>query len=284
MAHNVAVSACPLGGKRVRRRTELDNSQLALCNIRSLTSKSIELAKALHRHKISMTCIYETKWVGAKAKEIDGDKSSSAFKRVTNGVCILVEKDLMEQVVEVMHKSDHIIFVKLVAGLEIFNVVGVYAPQIRLDEDMKKLFWEDLNEVIQGIIQIEELLIGSDFYGHIGRRRDGYETIHESFGYCERNSGGVSILDFAVAYELLIVNSYFKKKEEYLIMFKSGNTRTQIDFFLMRANSRRLCRDCKITPSKCLATQQRLLVMDVEIKSATGRKRTAEDYKLSGGI
>ena len=30
--------------------------------------KSLELAKALHRHKIGMPCSQETKWVGAKAK------------------------------------------------------------------------------------------------------------------------------------------------------------------------------------------------------------------------
>jgi len=36
--------------------------------------------------------------------------------------------------------------------------------------------------------------------------------VHASFDYGERNNGGVSILDFAVAYELAIVNSNFKKK------------------------------------------------------------------------
>ena len=93
----------------------------------------------------------------------------------------------------------------------------------------------------------------------------------------------MSILDFAVAYELLIVNFYFKKKEEYLIMFKSGNTRTQIDFFLMRANSRRLCRDCKVIPSECLMTQHRLLVMDVEIRSTLRKKKTVGVYKVKWG-
>jgi len=64
--------------------------------IGSLTSKSIELVKALHRHKVSIACIQETKWVCAKAKEIDGYKLwYSGFKRTTNGVGILVKKDLV---------------------------------------------------------------------------------------------------------------------------------------------------------------------------------------------
>ena len=130
----------------------------------------------------------------------------------------------------------------------------------------------------------EKLLIGGDFNGHIGRIEDGYEMVHGGFGYEERNNGGESIFDFAVAYELVIVNPYFKKKEEYLVTFKSRNTMTKIDYFLMGANSRRLCKDCKVIPSECLTTQHRLLVMDVEIKSSIRRKRTTGFIKLGGGI
>ena len=40
-----------------------------------------------------------------------------------------------------------------------------------------------------------------------------------------------SILDFVISYELVIVNSYFKKKEDHLMTFRTSNTKTQIDFF-----------------------------------------------------
>ena len=55
---------------------------------------SIELVKILRRHRISIACIQETKWVGAKAREIDGYKLwYSGVKRTTNGVGILVKSD-----------------------------------------------------------------------------------------------------------------------------------------------------------------------------------------------
>ena len=66
-----------------------------------------------------------------------------------------------------------------------------------------------------------------------------------------------------VLISVAIANSYFKKKEEHLVTFKSENIRTQINYFLMR-DSRRLCRDYKVIPSECLMTQHMLLVMDVE--------------------
>jgi len=63
----------------------------------------------------------------------------------------LIKKDLVEQVVEVRRIRDHIMSIKLVVGLEIFKVVSIYTPQIGLDEDIKRFFWEDLDKVIQSI-------------------------------------------------------------------------------------------------------------------------------------
>ena len=86
-------------------------------------------------------------------------------------------------------------------------MVSVYAPQIGLSDDIKKQFWEDLDMVIQDVPQSEKLFVGGDFNGHIGVEADGYDTAHGGFGYGEGNSGGISVPDFAIAYELLVVNS-----------------------------------------------------------------------------
>jgi len=57
---------------------------------------------------------------------------------VKNGVDILVGKELIDFVVEVKRKSDQIMAIKVVVGLEILNVVSVYATQIRLSDNIKK--------------------------------------------------------------------------------------------------------------------------------------------------
>jgi len=75
----------------------------------------------------------------------------------------------------------------------------------------------------------------------------------------------VSIMDFAVAYDLLVVNSYFKK-ENHLVTFKSSSIKIQIDYFYIREDNRRLCKDCMVIRSEYLGTQHRLLVLDVEFK------------------
>jgi len=91
--------------------------RFALWNIWALIDKSLELVKVLHRCKINITCIQETKWVDTKDEEIDGYKFSySGIYRGKNRVGILIEKELVEQVVEVRRKSDRIMFVELFMG------------------------------------------------------------------------------------------------------------------------------------------------------------------------
>ena len=268
-------------GNRRRKGIGVVGLCFASWSIGTLTSKSIELVKVLHRHRDNIACIQETKWVGAKAREIDGHKLLySGCKRSRNRVGIMVGKELVDGVVKVGRKSDRIISIKLVVGVEIVNVVCVYAPQVGLADEIKRKFWEELKEVIQSMPQTERLFLGGDFNGYIGTRVDGHLLTHGGFGYGARNDGGVALLDFAVAYDLTIVNSLFKKKVGHLVTFRTCNTKTQIDFFLTRAGTRRLCKDCKVIPSEHQGTQHRLLVMDVAIKSAKVKKRLVRESKV----
>ena len=72
----------------------------------------------------------------------------------------MVDKELVDLVIRVRHKSDRIMAIKVVVGSKVLNVVIVYTPQIGLAEDIKKHFWEDLDMIIQDILQSEKLFIG----------------------------------------------------------------------------------------------------------------------------
>jgi len=165
-------------------------------------------------------------------------------------------------VVEVRRNSDRIMSIKLVFGAEVLNVICVYAPQMGLTGDIKKVSCEALEEVLWGIPQHEKLFLVGDFNGHIGEKTYGYARMRGGFGFGDRNSGGVALLDFALAFDLTIGKFLFKKREDRLVSFKSGSYKTQIDYCLIRASHRSLCRNCKVIPSECLRTQYRLLVMD----------------------
>nr|XP_009761666.1 PREDICTED: uncharacterized protein LOC104213818 [Nicotiana sylvestris] len=167
------------------------------------------------------------------AQEVDGFKLwYSGMVRGKNGVGILVDKCLRELVVEVKRVNDRLMAIKIDVGGYILNVVSAYTPQVGLGEEVKRRFWKDL---------------------------DG-------------NGGGTSLLEYAKAFELVIANSYYPKKAEHLITFRSTVAKTQIDYLLLRKCDRGLCTDCKVIPSENLTTQHMFLIMDLEV-SWTRKKR-----------
>jgi len=60
--------------------------------------------------------------------------------RNRNGIGVIIDKQLLENVVEVRRKGNKILLVKLILGREIFNIISVYAPQVGLDESSKCQF------------------------------------------------------------------------------------------------------------------------------------------------
>nr|XP_043614584.1 uncharacterized protein LOC122586666 [Erigeron canadensis] len=54
-----------------------------------------------------------------------------------------------------------------------------------------------------------------------------YEGVHGGLGFGRRNEEGSRILEFATAHDLVIANSFFRKRKSQLITFQSGGNETQ---------------------------------------------------------
>jgi hypothetical protein len=57
-----------------------------------------------------------------------------------NGIGIMLDKRLKDVVVDIKRQKDMIIFVKLLVGDLVFNVISAYASQIYLNESIKRQF------------------------------------------------------------------------------------------------------------------------------------------------
>ena len=185
---------------------------------------------------------------GAKS-EGGGEHSGTVANK--NGVGILIDKSLKDGVVDVKRQGDRIILVKLVLGDVVLNIISAYAPQVGLSESEKRKFWEDLDDMVRAVPTNEKLFIGGDLNGHVGSTNAGYELAHGGFGYGSRNQGE-DILDFVVAYNLVIANTFFRKRDSHLVTFSSGHRSSQIDFVLTRREDKQACLDCKVIPGESI--------------------------------
>jgi hypothetical protein len=123
----------------------------------------------------------------------------------------VLDKSLKDGVVDIKRQGDRIILVKLLVGDLVFNVISAYASQIGLNESVKIQFWEELDALVSSMLISEKLFIGGNLNGHVGSTRVGFERVHGGFGYGSRNQEGEGILNFVLAYDLIIANTLFKK-------------------------------------------------------------------------
>jgi len=96
---------------------------------------------------------------------------------------------------------------------------------------------------------------------------------HGGFGYGSRNREGEEVLDFAIAYNLMVANTFFRKRQSHLVTFSSGHHASQIDFILTRREDKRTCLDCKVIPGECVVSQHKLVVADFRFRLRSRRDK-----------
>ncbi|KAK3538465.1 hypothetical protein QTP86_003695 [Hemibagrus guttatus] len=155
----------------------------------------------MERRKVDILCVQETRWKGSKARSIGAGFKLFYYgvdsKR--NGVGVVLKEEFVRNVLEV--------------GCEL---------------EEKERFWSELDEVMESIPTGERVVIGADFNGHVGEGNTGDEEVMGKFGVKERNLEGQMVVDFAKRMDMGVVNTYFQKREEHRVTYKSGGRRTQV--------------------------------------------------------
>jgi hypothetical protein len=249
----------------VRKLAELSRVRVDTWNIVLLTGKLREVVDTMIRRRVNIICVQEMKWNGQKTKEVE----DTGFKlwytgntSIKNGVGIVLDKSLKDRVVDIKRQGDKIILVKLLVGDLIFNIISAYTPQIGLNESVKMQFWEELDTLVSNAPISVKLFIGGDLNVHVGSTRVGFDEVHECFEYESMNQEGDDILNFALAYDLIVANTIFRKRISHLVTFSSGRHCSQIDFILTKREDRHACLDCKVIPGECVIPQHKLVIAD----------------------
>ncbi|XP_065315107.1 uncharacterized protein LOC135923992 [Gordionus sp. m RMFG-2023] len=128
------------------------------------------------------------------------------------------------------------------------------------------IFFDSLEKEIKGIRQEEKLIIGVNFNAHIGKDRLGYEKNHGGYEHGLKNKEGERFLQVSQAYDMEIVNTYFQKRKDHIVTYRSEKHFSQIYYLLIRRKDLWRIKDCKVISVEEIARQHPPLVMDLERK------------------
>ena len=176
-----------------------------------------------------------------------------------NGVGIITKKDWLENILEVKRTTDRIMTVKLVFVGGKINVVSAYAPQVGCAREEKEQFWEEMEEGVREIRSIETVIIGADQNAHVGEDNIGFESLHEGFSSSVINEEGESAINFAQAFNLELGNTFFRKRKDHSITYKSVQDETTVDYIMLRRAN------LKVIPGESISRQHMILVADITL-------------------
>ena len=113
-----------------RQRSKSQDVRTATWNVSSMVSRSGEVVDALHRRKIDFCGAQETRWRGESARMLGANGKRYKFfwqgcNKGTAGVGVFIAERWIDSVVNVVRVNERIMYVKLVIGKQIVNIVSL---------------------------------------------------------------------------------------------------------------------------------------------------------------
>ena len=244
--------------------------RVATLNVGTMKGRASEVVETVSRRGVDLCCLQETRYKGNTPFFITGKDSRykcfpSSNSKGTGGVCILLAEKWVDKVYEVQRISDRILLLKMIVGSFVHSFLCLYAPQVGLSAAEKDRFYDQLQTVAAKIPQSEVLIPCGDWNGHVGAAAAGFEEVHGGHGWGVRNAEGERVLEFAVANDLIVCNTWFMKRASHRITYQSGDSSTQVDYIMYRKSLRRHVVNAKVIPGEEAATQHKLLVCDIKV-------------------
>ena len=127
-----------------------------------------------------------------------------------------IKKDIVTKLTEMPRLvSDRIITLRLPLSKDNFaTIISVYAPTMTNADENNEAFYNQLASVLNSILRTDKLLLIGYFNARIRRDNDKWPLVMGRHGIGKCNSNGKLLLALCSEFELIVMNTMFKQKDE----------------------------------------------------------------------
>lgn len=257
-----------------RTRLHRDKFRIGTINASTMVGKEEEVVSMMRERTLDVLGVCETRMEGEGRRKIHDDYQliyKGRDEERKYGVALFLTPDLADRVEDIVFKNERMIAIALRLKKKRVGIIQVYAPHQGRPQEEKNAFYEQLQNVYDGMNTEVKIVMG-DLNAHIGRERMGTEMAVGAFGIGERNAEGERLLDFAVSNRLAVMNTYFSHRDSHKWTWYRWNSivedytdKSMIDLIL--TNNRKVIRDVKSIPSVSLDSDHRLVVGILNLKT-----------------
>ena len=257
--------------------------RIATWNVRTLNadSKPEQLVHRLQQYNIDICCITEVRWPYSGMKDVGGWKLAFSGRddgQLRQGVGVMLSPRAAAAYIDSQPISEGVLLVKLRLKSSTLSVICAYAPTNDYPEDQKDAFFVELQHAVDRVAARNTLVLAGDFNAQVGAEDP--QQWHGCLGKFAlkrdtlRTSGmAIRLLDFCVANNLVLRNTFFDHKDIHLATWTGPGDRNanQIDFLIMRREQAKAMLNCRVHRGAELETDHYLLVSNCRLQLSQPR-------------
>ena len=179
----------------------------------SIESKRYEIGCMFGRRGMDILGLCETKMKGkgeVAFGEVTGRVSGVERGRAREVVVLLLSEWMENKVVEWKEVSSRLVWVRVRMGRECWAFVSAYRLGCERSEEERDEFWNDLSRCVDGLSTRNYVVMLGNLNARVG---DGeVEGVVGKYGVPGENESGERLLDMCVEQELVIGNSFSRRK------------------------------------------------------------------------
>lgn len=187
-------------------------------NIRTLNKPGAlkyVLEEQNNKYKLDVLAIQEIRWTGngnIKKENITLFYSGFGNGKHENGVGFMVQDKVLSCIKHFAAVSDRICYIQIAGRLFDLVIINCYAPMEDKNDDIKDIFYEELEAVYDSLpLHCVKMVVG-DFNSKVGRENSFRPTIGPDSLHNISNNNGTRLINFASSKDLIVSSTYFPRK------------------------------------------------------------------------
>lgn len=244
-------------------------------NVRTMfqVGKSRQVTNKMDNYSLDILGISEVRWTGfgnGKLKTSD-DKTilySGMDDKHERGVAFILSKAATKSLIEWEPINERIIRARFFSRYIKMTILQVYAPTNDADDDVKDVFYNQLQREIDRTPKHDLIILMGDLNAKVGRKKCEEERSLGNEACGERNENGEMFVSLCEINNLVIGDSKFKHKEIHKLTWISpdGRSQNQIDHIAINSKFTRSMMDVRVKRGADVSSDHHLVVMNLKLR------------------
>jgi hypothetical protein len=228
----------------------------------------------IEKYKVPIVAIQETRWLG-NGNVQSGNSTIFFSEKETgkheHGVGFVVSNFILSTIKLFMPVNERLFYLQIAGRIFDICIINGYAPTDNQDEDVKNIFYEDLERLFDSLPNNCIKIIAGDLNAQVDKEQFLRPTIDQESWHSVSNDNGLRLVGSTELKNLIISSTFFSRKNihKHTWTAPDGKTKNQIDHIIIDKRHQTSIKNVRSYRSADGDTDHFLVIASLSLKLST---------------